>query len=131
LTTLIEKTLSPEDFIPQLSIDAHVELDQINESVIQEIESLAPFGSNNPEPLFVSDALPLQTPYIVGKGHLKMRIGNGKSNFDAIGFGMGDVMPAPDSQIRVVFVPQINIWQGVRSVQLKIKDLQTASAHNK
>jgi len=131
LTTLIEKTLSPEDFIPQLSIDAQIELDQINESVIQEIESLAPFGSNNPEPLFVSDALPLQTPYIVGKGHLKMRIGNGKSNFDAIGFGMGDVMPAPDSQIRVVFVPQINIWQGVRSVQLKIKDLQTASAHNK
>jgi len=108
--------------VPTVSIDAQVELDQINESVIREIESLAPFGPKNPAPLFVSDATPLQNPYIVGNGHLKMRIGNGKSNFDAIGFGMGEVMPAPDSQIRVAFVPQINIWQGVKSVQLKIKD---------
>ena len=35
-----------------------------------------------------------------------------------------EFMPPPESQLRVVFVPQINVWQGVKSVQLKIKDLQ-------
>jgi len=128
LNAVVEKTLIPEDFIPKLYIDAHVALGQINESLVQELESLAPFGSGNPEPLLVSDALLLQNPYIVGNGHLKMRIGNRKNNFDAIGFGMADLMPDPNSQIRVVFVPQINTWQGVKSVQLKIKDIQTAAA---
>jgi len=127
LNAVADETLSPEDFISKLSIDIQIELTQINESLIREIGSLAPFGPNNPEPLFVSDALAIKTPHIVGKGHLKMRVGNGRSSLDAIGFGMGNVMPASDSQIRVAFVPQINIWQGVKSLQLKIKDLQTAN----
>jgi len=125
LDALLEKTLSPEDFTPKLSIDARVDLAQLNESFIQEIESLAPFGPNNPEPLFVSDILPIKTPHIVGNGHLKMRIGSDRSNFDAIGFGMGDVMPDANSKVQVVFMPEINIWQGVKSLQLKIKDFQT------
>ena len=124
LNSVIETTLAPDDFIPKLYIDARIDLTQINESLIQEIQSLAPFGPNNPEPLFVTDVLPIKYPQIVGNGHLKMRIGAGRPNFEAIGFGMGDIILDPDSQVQVVFIPEFNNWQGVKTLQLKIKDLQ-------
>jgi len=124
LNYLAEKTLSPEDIIPKLYVDTEIPLTHINESLIQEIQALAPIGADNPEPLFVSEIISVKNCRIVGNGHLKMWIGNGGNNFDAIGFGMGKVIPDPDSEIRIVFIPEINIWKGIKRLQLKIKDIQ-------
>ena len=124
LNSLVEKTLKPEDFVPKLYIDAQIDLAQVDEPLIQEIQSLYPFGANNPEPLFASDVLSVKNSHIVGNGHLKMRIGNDGTDFDAIGFGMGDTLPVPDSPVRVAFIPEINIWQGIKSLRLRMKDLQ-------
>ena len=52
LNALVEKTLGPEDFIPKLYIDAQVDLAQINERLVQEIQTLAPYGADNPKTSF-------------------------------------------------------------------------------
>ncbi|MBN2468476.1 MAG: single-stranded-DNA-specific exonuclease RecJ [Deltaproteobacteria bacterium] len=123
LNSLVENTLSPEDIVPKLRIDTQLDFSGITESFIQEIEALAPFGAGNPEPLFVSDVVSVSGSRMVGKNHLKLWIGGDGTYFDAIGFGMGDALPSLPTQIRVAFVPEINVWQGTKRLQLKMKDI--------
>ena len=124
LNALVEKTLGPEDFVPKLYIDAQVDLAQINERLVQEIQTLAPYGADNPEPLFVSDVLSANYPHIVGNGHLKLRLGNHLADIDAIGFGLGSLIPEPEAQVRVVFIPEINHWQGTKNLRIKMKGIE-------
>jgi len=127
LNYLAGAILKPEDFVPKLYIDAKVNLNQINEVLIEEIQSLAPFGTDNPEPVFVSEVLSVNSPQIVGNGHLKLRLGNHLIDVEAIGFGMGQLLPESGSQVRVVFIPEINQWQGVRNLRIKLKDIEILS----
>src|SRR5439155_10313286 len=46
--------LGPDDFLPQLEIDAVLELREVNERSAEEIFALAPFGCGNPPPLFAA-----------------------------------------------------------------------------
>jgi single-stranded-DNA-specific exonuclease len=124
LNALVENTLGPEDFVPKLYIDAQVDLAQINARLVQEIQTLVPYGADNPEPLFVSDVLSANYPQIVGNGHLKLRLGNHLADIGAIGFGLGSLIPEPEAQVRVVFIPEINHWQGTKNLRIKMKDLE-------
>lgn len=128
LNALIASTLQPEDFIPKLYIDARMELSEITESLIAEIQALAPFGAGNPQPLFVSDTFSAGTPFVVGNGHMKMCLAVERTNLEVIGFGMEARIPPPNSSVQVVFVPEINVWQGSRKIQLTVKDLQVVEA---
>jgi Single-stranded DNA-specific exonuclease len=115
LNALGEKNLGPDDFVPKLYIDAQVDLAQIKEDLVHEIQTLAPYGADNPEPLFVSDVLSANYPHIVGNGHLKLHLGNHLADIDAIGFGLGNLIPEPETRVRVVFIPEINHWQGTKT----------------
>jgi hypothetical protein len=45
---------------------------------------------------------------------------------EAIGFGMGSWHPLSGKGVKMAFVPQVNIFQGKRNLQMKIVDLQAA-----
>jgi len=46
--------LRPEDFEPELEVDAAVELPELTERAIQEVFTLAPFGAGNPPPMLAA-----------------------------------------------------------------------------
>ena len=98
LNALVKTSLSAEDFVPKMYIDAELAIEHLNEALIEEIDRLAPFGANNPTPLFLSNVFAALSPHLVGKGHLKMRLGHNGATVDAIGFGMGDLMPEPNTR---------------------------------
>ncbi len=124
---LVAKSLSEEDLIPQLSIDALLPLPKITETLIEELNLLEPFGSGNPEPTFATTGLRLTDSRIVGNDHLKLNISEQGRFYSAIGFRMADRHPLP-STIDLAFIPQFNEWEGVRSIQLKVKDVRTAKS---
>ena len=124
---IVKKTLSEEDFIPKVHIDAQIPLKILTEKFIRDLEILSPFGPSNPEPTFCSDILSVSYSGIVGNGHLKLKVKEDKVVCDAIGFGMGKELPVAEEKIRAAFVPRINDWQGIRTVQLKLKDIQVVS----
>jgi hypothetical protein len=62
----------------------------------------------------------------VGKNHLRLRIQEGRVIREAIGFGMGSWHPLSGKGVKMAFVPQVNIFQGKRNLQMKIVDLQAA-----
>jgi len=118
--------------VPFLMIDAEAQLREFSEAVVNEIAQLEPFGIANPEPTFASHAMDSFSSQIVNGGHLKLNIREDGVGYDAIGFnlaerfrglGPGEAASAR-RRIKIAFIPRINDWRGVRSVQLKIKDIK-------
>jgi len=113
-----------EDSIPCLTLDAFARLEQLNESFLSELEALAPFGAGNPEPVLGLEDLAILGSRPVGRGHLRIRIKEGKQTREAIGFGMGPWHPLAGEGMKMAFSPQINIYQGNRNLQIRVLDLK-------
>lgn len=111
-------------FAPTLSIDAEIDLSEIDPKLLNELESLRPFGIGNPEPLFVAKNILMKDPRIVGQHHLKLNVANGATQLSAIGFNMKEKLPLKPAQADIAFVPQWNEYQGEKTIQLKLKDLR-------
>ena len=111
---------------PELEIDAEVRLEDLSEDLIYQINELGPFGQSNPRPLFVSHGVSAgDTARIVGNGSLKLMMAQGNSMLDAIAFGQGYQLGQIDlSGLDVAYYPEINEWQGRRSIQLNVVEMR-------
>jgi len=96
--------------------------DDITSELLNELEMPSPFGPSNPEPTFCSSILYILGSCVVGTGHLKLKK-DGVVCY-AIDFNMGTTLPSHNQHVKAAFVPQINEWQGVRTVQLRLKDIR-------
>jgi single-stranded-DNA-specific exonuclease len=121
---VVSASLQEEDFIPRLAIDAIARLDQMNESFLSELESLSPFGTGNPEPVLALENLNVLDSRLVGKSHLRLRIKEGRVTRKAIGFNMASWHPLSGEHMKMAFTPSIGFFQGKRTLELKIVDLQ-------
>lgn len=64
----------PEDFIARIDVDCRLDLAHITADLVQSIEGLGPFGTDNPEPIFLATDVTVVTAKIVGNRHLKMTL---------------------------------------------------------
>ncbi|MGZ9188429.1 MAG: single-stranded-DNA-specific exonuclease RecJ [Nitrospira sp.] len=114
--------------VPTLHVDAEVNLTEVNFGLIQELESLHPFGAGNPEPTLAVRGLDVVDARVVGEKHLKLRVRQGRSYiFDSIGFRMGsleDLGLRAGRPLDLAFSPERNHWNGQDRVQLRIKALR-------
>ncbi len=72
-----QERLSTEDLRPELSIDAELRLQELDDKSAAEVLQLAPFGLDNPPPLFlVRNVESRQAPEIFGREseHLRLRL---------------------------------------------------------
>lgn len=66
--------LSAEDFLRRVEIDAVLELPEINESAIEELFGLAPFGHSNPPPMFAALDVEVAAQQVWKEKHLKLTV---------------------------------------------------------
>lgn len=127
---IVQQEFSVRDFSPVITIDAEIPLGQLSPDILEELESLAPFGPLHPEPVFCSRDIKSYSAMIVGNGHLKLKIKEDKGSpfFDAIGFNMGARYALTDEAIRLAFVPQFNIFNGERLIQLNLRDIKVCES---
>lgn len=122
-TVLPEKSLTPV-----LQIDEEVTIQEVNEQLIKEMELLAPYGSGNPSPLLVLRNCSLEGLKGVGQEgkHLKLKVVEQQRRIDGIGFKLGELKEEAAEWTRcdLAFVPELNNYNGVTSVQLNVKDLK-------
>ena len=123
-TGIARQEFTKGHFTPAITIDAEISLGELSYDVLEEIENLAPFGPSNPEPVFSSYELKFYSSMVVGNGHLKLKIKENGQFFDAIGFNMGSRYDLTDDKIRVAFVPQFNLFNGEKLIQLNLKDIK-------
>jgi single-stranded-DNA-specific exonuclease len=128
LCGVVASRMNPDDYIPKLSIDGPLSLDDCNEELVEFLDRLSPFGIGNAEPLFVADDVRLASPpTVVSRNHLKMSLRQNGREIDCIGFGMGHMASrilTDPGRISVAFVPTINVWQNRARLQLKLRDVQ-------
>ncbi|MEX5216712.1 MAG: single-stranded-DNA-specific exonuclease RecJ [Nitrospira sp.] len=114
--------------VPTLNVDAQVHLTQVNLQLIQELESLHPFGAGNPEPTLAVRGLEVVDARVVGDKHLKLRVRQPNSwTFDSIGFRMGsfaDLGLTVGRPVDLAFSPERNHWNGYDRIQLRIRALR-------
>jgi single-stranded-DNA-specific exonuclease len=125
-----EENLPWDALQPVLLADAEVELAEVDERLVGSLSSIAPFGAGNPAPLLISRGVLLRECRTVGNdnSHIKLAVSaQSGPGVDCIGFGLGS-MAAELLQhfgpVDVAFAPEINEWNGRRSVQLVLSDIK-------
>ncbi len=118
---------------PDLHADAEVQLSEMNRRFIKEIDQLQPFGAGNPEPTLVVRNVSVLDARIVGDSHLKLTVRHRNSPpIQGIGFRLGGLMKLgrdTPKEVDLAFVPELNRWNGLEQVQLRIQDLQVNPKH--
>lgn len=124
LESLARETLREDDLIPTVEIDGELTISDLTLETMNQVESLSPFGAGNPEPIFYTDSLEVMDSWVVGKRHLKLKVKQGSSVMEAIGFGLSERHPLQGEVIKMVFTPMRDQWQGYERIQLRIIDLE-------
>lgn len=129
INSIADRRLSENDFLPELQIDANLNLEQIDLKFWKLLSQFEPFGPGNMRPVFVSKGICIEgVPTIVGNGHLKMKVSQGKSGvMDAIGFNLHEFLPVlrkcDENRVDIAYVLEENHWNGKRTIQMRIKDI--------
>jgi len=117
---------TPEDFVPKLSIDAEISASDVSVQLADDLEALAPFGTGNPEPLFMLSDVDVLSARVVGTHHLQMRLRPSTNvqtrPFDSILFNSGADKPPPERFQRIACHIRWNRWRDRKSIQLVVKD---------
>jgi single-stranded-DNA-specific exonuclease len=124
LNEVARRGLKLEDFNPVLRLDAQVKLKDLSLECLSFLARLNPIGQGNPPVHFVATdvrherALRRMGPE---KQHVKMWVTDGATTYEAVWWGAGnDSLPV--GQYDLAFTPQLNEYNGNRSVQLKVLD---------
>lgn len=124
LESVLAETTPSEALVPEKRIDAELPFDRLDESVMCDIERLEPYGTANPEPLFLARAVRVRSRAVVGSGHLKMLLEGGGRRLAAIAFGMGDRAVDDGDTIDVLYRPRLSEWGGERTIEAEIRDFR-------
>lgn len=130
INEIAAERLSKEDFKPELNIDSELDLSDVDLRFWKLLSQFEPFGPGNLRPIFVSrDIEVVGVPTIVGKGHLKMKVKqNGSGAFDVIGFNMHEYLPVirngDDQQLNIAYSLEENEWNGRRTLQVRLRDVE-------
>ncbi|WP_125579772.1 single-stranded-DNA-specific exonuclease RecJ [Levilactobacillus cerevisiae] len=113
----------------ELLVAASLPVGDVSMPLYQELAKMAPFGTDNVQPLFAFESATLTQIKAIGKdhSHLKFQLQENGQQLNAIQFGAGKNVPAltaaPDSAA-VLGAIEDNVWQGRHSLQLMVKDLR-------
>ncbi len=123
-----EQALDDMMLQPTLDVDSEVTLSAVNMPMVEQIESMAPFGIGNPRPTFVArNAFIVRLDRLGAQGqHLKLEVTDESGQrVKIMGFRMADRWKelAPSARVDVAFSMSINEWNGRKSAEGRLIDL--------
>ncbi|MAW95936.1 MULTISPECIES: single-stranded-DNA-specific exonuclease RecJ [unclassified Leeuwenhoekiella] len=128
---VVNETIDERLLIPEISIDAELNLEDITPKFYRILRQFAPFGPGNMTPVFMSKNL-IDTGYgkCVGADdlHLKCTVTQPGTNtqIGAIGFNLGEKckLITHKKRFKAAYSLDLNEWNGTVSIQLKLRDIQ-------
>ncbi len=131
LRELSREKLEGRDLRNTLKIEKDLALHETNWDLIDIITQFAPYGQANPEPLFCTYNVVVEEFQCVGKNkdHLRMVVSEEGMRRQTIAFQCGEFAEYLEigKKIDIVYTVGVNEWNGNRSIQLLIKDIEVAS----
>jgi single-stranded-DNA-specific exonuclease len=126
---VVSSTLTDEMMVPVIEIDLTIPLDSITPKFLNVLKQMAPFGPGNHKPVFeIRNAFVFNSLSSFKDKHVKFLVGQDGSDsvFQAVGFDQSeyyDRLSKGDS-FRMAFTIEENNYNGVTTVQLRIKDIK-------
>ena len=134
LNDTFRQTVPDELFIPRRTYEAEVELAELTLPMAEELELLAPFGEGNPEPSFRTRGMLLRGIRRIGStgSHIKATAVKADRYIDLVAFAQGHRFDELNDMDRcdAIYTPNVNRWNGMRSVQLRIRDMRADSVED-
>lgn len=100
------------DFSKTLAIDAELSMEDISYDLACQLDGMRPFGTANPEPVFLARSLQVVSSHIIGQCHRKMLVRNHADPdgpvHEAFHFNVPDRDRLPDYFDKVAFKLKIN-----------------------
>ena len=124
--------LTEEDFIPRVWIDVPMPLEYVTEGLVEELKRLEPFGQENEKPLFAQKGLMIRSLRVLGNNRNVVKLGlvtDTGLSMDGLLFGDGDAIQrelAGKDRIDIVYYPDINEYNGNRTLQAVIRNYKAA-----
>jgi len=122
-----DEKITESSLIQELTVDSYVGPDQLNESMVQMIGKIGPFGEANPEPVIAMEQVKIVDIMLIGQGkHLKLFVTKGSQEFECIWWQRGDLKDLIEfgMKVDIAFKPSLNIWNGSKKIQFIIEDMQ-------
>lgn len=139
-------TLTEEDVIPKVIIDAPLQIEYLNMELVNKLSNMRPFGKGNWSPIFAVKDVTVKRVIFMGKDkkflRFKMEYGNGKQ-IDGVNFnkfekfkemyidkyGEEGFLKLQDSgycnfKMDILYYPEINEFKGISNIQLSIKSFR-------
>jgi single-stranded-DNA-specific exonuclease len=124
---LAEPLLTEKILTKSHKVDLELGFDSLSFELIEILKRFEPFGIGNFSPSFIVANVSILKVRTIGQNgkHLKLLLKNNNKVFDAVAFGKGELFSKlkTDTKIAIIYSPEENIWNGERSLQIKIKDL--------
>jgi single-stranded-DNA-specific exonuclease len=133
LNAYAQAHLKPEDFLPELRIDAEIPLGAVTPELLEGLGRLEPFGQGNREPVFSSHAVNLLLPpRIIKEKHIKLRVNQRRPdakasyNYEAMGWRMAERLQTeallPGDNLDVAFKVGFNFHPDFGGLELTLED---------
>ncbi|MBP6385811.1 MAG: single-stranded-DNA-specific exonuclease RecJ [Pseudarcicella sp.] len=130
---VVSQKISHEQLTPLIDIDLKIDLDAITDKFYRILSQMSPFGPQNMTPVFVTENVYLHEKPIKMKDiHLKINVFQKNNSaqksivFTCVGFGMVNdywEQLEIDKPFSICYTIEINEWQGKKSFQLMLKDI--------
>ena len=126
MACIAKEKLEGLDLRPRINIDAEVNLQTLSGDMYPKIQQLAPFGVGNPLPTFLSRRVEIQEQRLCGtqNEHLKLRVKQGESSWDAMGFDLGAYAKEIGRLMDLVYTVELNRWNGHETLRLNLIDFE-------
>lgn len=124
---IAREQLTQDMLTPEIAIDAELSLNELTPTFFKLLAKFAPYGYGNHRPVFFSKGVVSANGVkIVGNNHLKFRALQKNFAIDAIGFNLGHKISicSNGKPFSVVYTLEENLFNGMTSPQLRIKDLR-------
>lgn len=129
LKAIAREQLGDQDLRPTLTADAEIPLTEVRPDLLNALKYLEPTGYGNPDAVFVSREVKVRHSRTVGadKRHLKMNLEDGQGmSHDAIGFRLGHLKAELPEHVDIMYIYEINEYNGRVNYQLNLKDVKAA-----
>ena len=111
---------------PTLILDAPLGFGEIDYDLLKELELLAPFGADNPKPLFISPRVVVRNRKPVGADHVFLDLRDEIAGVTMRAKAWNQAKSLPQSitgkSMYLAYTPKFNEFNGVTSIELALQD---------
>ena len=128
----VSETITDDQLSPKIEIDMEIDINNVDDKLFRIIKQFSPFGPQNLSPVFVTRNV-VDNGYgkQIGsdKSHLRINAKTTAGSLAGIGFGMGEFFKSIKDyqEFDICYSINENEWNGRKSLQLMIRDLQVNS----